>query len=425
MKPKEEEAKIPIFIQTAFPVQPDLDRWKQIDEEEAKIVYEMTLRNELSGGTPIVRSFEKSWREWLGTRFAISTFNGTSALYCSYFGVGVGPGDEVICPTYTWICTIAPALFLGARPVFAECDPETLQLDPEDVRKKITPKTRAIIAVHLWGNVCDMDRLMEISRETGIPVVEDCSHAHGALYDGKIVGSIGQVGAWSMQGSKAISAGEGGMLATSDAEIFERACLSGQVNRLGGIDLSTEKYAWLQPLGLGMKFRAHPLGMGIASVQFKKLPALNARRKSFIEGVEKGLNDIPGLQPIKVYPKAERGGYYAFPVIHNSKLNNGLSTLKLIKIIQEEGLNVSASPYGLLHGLKLFADGFDIFSRQRGPLTGDYKGYKEGDLPVTEEVFRRLIFLPVLSDPVPGAVEKVLEILQRAVKRFTAKRENS
>lgn len=417
MKPLKEETKIPIFIQTAFPAQPNLDNWQQVGEEEARIVYEMTLKNELSGGTPTVREFEKNWREWLQLKYAISTFNGTSALYCSYFGVGIGPGDEVICPTYTWICTIAPALFLGARPVFVECDPETLQIDPEDVRRKITSKTRAIIAVHLWGNVCDMDRLMEISRETGIPVVEDCSHAHGAKFDGRIVGSIAQVGAWSMQGSKALSAGEGGMVATSDPGIFERACLAGQVNRLGGIDLATEKYAMLQPLGLGMKFRAHPLGIGIASVQFKKLPGLNNRRKAYFEGVEEQLKNMPGLKSVKVYPKAERGGYYAFPIIHSPEETHGCSTSKLIELMKEEGLNVSASPYGLLHGLKLFAEGFDIFTDNRGPLCGDYPGYKEGDFPVTEEVFRRLIFLPVLSEPVEGAVDKVVEMIKRAVNR--------
>ena len=420
MNPLNEETKIPVFIQTAFPSQPDLDNWKQIDEEEARMVYAMTLRNELSGGTPVVREFEKTWREWLGVKYSISTFNGTSALYCSYFGVGLGPGDEIICPTYTWICTIAPALFLGARPVFAECDPETLQIDPEDIRRKITPKTRAIVVVHLWGNLCDMDRIMEISKETGIPVVEDCSHAHGAKYKGRMAGSIGQVGAWSMQGSKALSAGEGGMIATNDAEIFERACLAGQVNRLGGIDLSTEKYADLQPLGLGMKFRAHPLGIGIATVQFKKLQALNLRRKSYVEHVEEHLKDIPGLKPVKVYSGAERGGYYAFPIIYDPAETNGTPTATLIKLIQEEGLNASASPYGLLHGLKLFAKGFDIFTRERGPLCNDYRGYEAGDFPITEEIFQRLIFLPVLSDPVPGAAEKVVEMLKRAVNRLGA-----
>jgi len=343
--------------------------------------------------------------------------NGSSALYSAYFGVGVGPGDEVICPTYTWICTIAPAVFLGARPVFVESDPETLQIDPEDVRRKITDKTRAIVAVHLWGNVCDMDRLMEISRETGVPVIEDCSHAHGAKYKGKIVGSVGQVGAWSLQGSKALSAGEGGVLATNDAEIFERACLAGQVNRMGGLDLMTPKYADLQPLGLGMKFRAHPLGIGIAKVQFGKLDALNERRRAYVEGVEVALEQIDGLRPIRVYEGAERGGFYAFPIIYEPEAFGGLPTAEFIRLLNDQGLHASTSPYGLLHGLKIFAEGFDVFTRNRGPLCGDYPGYKEGDFPVTEEIFRRLIFLPVLSDPVPGAVEKVVEMIEKAVEK--------
>ncbi|HEY3128328.1 MAG TPA: DegT/DnrJ/EryC1/StrS family aminotransferase [Acidobacteriota bacterium] len=290
----EKKTPPPIFIQTSIPDQPELDRWQQVTEEEAKAVYEMTLRNELSGGTPAVREFEAMWRDWTGLRYAITTMNGTSALYCAYFGLGVGPGDEVICPTYTWICTIAPAVFLGARPVFVESDPDTLQIDPEDVRRKITEKTRAVVAVHLWGNVCDMDRLMEISRKTRIPVIEDCSHAHGAKYRGKAVGTIGDVGVWSLQGSKPVSAGEGGVLATNNSEIFERACLAGQVNRMGGLDLISEKFADLQPLGLGMKFRAHPLGIAIAKIQLRKLAALNARRRTYVEQVEESLHDCPG-----------------------------------------------------------------------------------------------------------------------------------
>ena len=416
------EQEIPVFIQTAFPQQPDLDTWQQVTGEEADMVYQMTLRNELSGGTPVVRDFEKKWRDWCGLDYSITTMNGSSALYCAYFGLGVGPGDEVICPAYTWICTIAPAMFLGARPGFVESDPKTLQIDPEDVRKKITAKTRAIVVVHLWGNVCDMDRLIAISKETGIPILEDCSHAHGARYDGRVVGSIGQVGVWSLQGSKPVSAGEGGILATNDAEIFERACLAGQVNRMGGLDLVTKTYAHLQPLGLGMKFRAHPLGIGIAAIQFRKLPALNQKRKEYVEAVEARVKQIPGLNTVRMYDKAERGGYYAFPIVYEPESGNSPGTAAVIDAIRQQGLAASVSPYQLLHRLPLFVNGFDMFTGERGPLSGDYAGYREGDFPRIEETFGRLIFLPMLSAPVPDAVDRIAAMLERAMAEVQSQR---
>lgn len=406
----------PVFVQTGKSQFPALDRWQQITEEEARVAYEMTLRNELSGGTPVVRQFEQEWRERTNSKYAITTMNGTSALYSAYFGVGVGPGDEVICPTYTWICTIAPVPLLGARPVFCESDPETLMADPADIRRRITERTAAIVVVHLWGNVCNMDEIMKISDETGIPVIEDCSHAHGASYNERPVGSFGQVACWSLQGSKPASAGEGGVIATNDTEIFERACLIGQVNRIRGLDLVTEKYTEFQPLGLGMKFRAHPLGIGIAQVQLRKLDELNARRATYIETVEAGLADIPGLQPVKTYPGAKRAGFYGFPTLHIPEEHGGLPTRVFIEALRKEGLPASDGGYPLLHTLPLFANGFDIFTKNRGPLCGDYSGYKQGDFPITENMREHLVFLPVLSDPVPEAVDNVLAAIRKVAQ---------
>ena len=413
-EPSSPSAKI--WIQTGTPRSDPLDRWMQVGEAEARLVYEMTLRNELSGGTPLVREFEKSWRESVGCRYGLSVMNGSSALYSAYFGLGVGTGDEVICPTYTWICTIAPATLLGARPVFAESDPKTLLLDPADVKKRITPNTRAIVVVHLWGYVCDMDAFMALSRETGIPIVEDCSHAHGATYKGHPCGGIGAVGCWSFQGSKPISAGEGGMLATNDQEVYERACLLGQVNRIAGVDLVTERYAEYQPLGLGMKFRSHPLAMAIAKIQTEKFPELNRRRRAFVEEVEQGLSGLPGLHSIEACEGAERSGFYAFPVLHAPEETPGLSTADLLQKLQALGVTATANPYPLLHRLPLYAKGFDLFTRNRGPLCGDYPGYREGDFPITERLVDRLIFLPLFSDPAPGAVEWLLERLRAALE---------
>ncbi|MCX5757720.1 MAG: DegT/DnrJ/EryC1/StrS family aminotransferase, partial [Candidatus Hydrogenedentes bacterium] len=381
------------FVQTAHTVG-ELDRWEQITEDEVAMVADMTRRNELSGGTPVVRDFEQVWREWIGTKFAVSVVNGTSALYSAYFGLGVGPGDEVLCPINTWICSIAPALLLGARPVFCDIDPDTLLIDPEDMARKMTPKTRCICAVHLWGNVCDMDAIMAVSKKTGVPVVEDCSHAHGAKYKGRMCGAVGHVGAWSLQGSKAVSAGEGGVVATDDIDAFERACLVGQVNRIAGIDLVGAQYEELQPLGLGMKFRAHPLGIGIATVQMRKLPELNRRRAEYFAEVEAGLAAIPGLRAMTVYEGVERGGYYGFPVIHDPEAMGGLPTADYVERLKARGVRASLSPYPNLHDLPLFAKGFDIFTRNRGPLCASegYTGYQQGDFPKAELALKRTIF---------------------------------
>jgi dTDP-4-amino-4,6-dideoxygalactose transaminase len=274
------------------------------------------------------------------------------------------------------------------------------------------------VAVHLWGWVCDLDAIMAISQETGIPVVEDCSHAHGATYKGRWVGSYGQVACWSLQGSKPVSAGEAGILATNDPEIFDRACLAGQVNRIAGVDLAQEKYRYLQPLGLGMKFRAHPLGVGIASVQLAKLNALNAKRGAYVQQIEAGLSQIPGLQPVPTAPESQRGGYYGFPVRYRPEQVGGAPLDKMIEAINRAGVPATTCPYELLHRLPLFAQGFDLYGHGRGPLSGDYAGYQKGDLPITETLVSELVFLPVLSDPIPGAADLILDSLSKAAERL-------
>jgi perosamine synthetase len=388
------------------------DRWLQITEAEARAVYERTLQNELSGATKAVREFEMRWKKWTGARYALTTANGSSALFCAYFGLGIGPGDEVICPTYTWINSIGPALLLGARPVFCECDPGTLLLDPCDVRRKLSSRTRAIVAVHLWGHVCDMDALASISQETSIPIVEDCSHAPGASYHGRMVGRWGRVGCWSLQGSKPISAGEGGVLATDDRQAFERACLVSQGSRLGSLTLP--EHALHQPLGLGMKLRAHPLGIAIAAIQLDRLPGLNQRRGAYIEAVEAGLEGVPGIRKVTVLPGAKRAGYYGFPVFHVAEEHHGLSTTDFIAALNQAGVAAApADSYPLLHRLPLFSQGYDLFTRNRGPLSGDYPGYREGDFPHSEAMHRRLVFLPVLSDPAPEAIDWLVGSIRR------------
>lgn len=433
----------PVFEITPDAPYPKLDEWRQITEAEARVVYEMTLRNELSGASATVQEFERTWCERHQTQFALSFTNGTAALHSAMFGLGVGPGDEVICPTYTWMGSITPALTLMATPVFCEVDPRTLLIDVDDVRRRITSRTKAIMAVHLWGNVCDMDALMALSEETGVPVIEDCSHAHGASYKGTPCGSIGQAGAWSLQGNKSVSAGEGGMLATNDVTVFERACLLGQVNRspnVEGAAAEALQYAHLPPLGLGVKFRAHPLAIGIASVQLEKLDDLNTGRRAYIQEISDGLQEIPGVSPVETYEGAEPAGFYGFPIRYHADEVHGLPAPLFAEALRKEGvlannnpypllvgdgvplfsgsLPTNSNPYPLLHTLPLFTHGLDIYMNGRGSLCtadigGTFKGYAAGDLPVTEQACSQLIFLPLLTQPIAGAASRILTAIRK------------
>jgi dTDP-4-amino-4,6-dideoxygalactose transaminase len=165
-----------------------------------------------------------------------------------------------------------------------------------------------------------------------------------------------------------------------------------------------------------MKLRSHPLGIGVALVQLRKLDALNASRGAFVAEVEAGLADIDCLDPLHVYPGAKRGGYYAFPLIYHPERNGGMPTAEFLQRCAEAGLKCGDGWYPLLHQLPLFREGFDVFTRNRGPLGEGYRGHATGDLPVTEDVRSRLVFPPILTQPRPGAAEAYSGALRRAAE---------
>ena len=166
---------------------------------------------------------EREYAQFVGTKYALAVNSGTSALICALIGAGVGPGDEVIIPAYTWVTTACAVVAVGAVPVL--CGSTTPYLDPEDMAAKITPRTKAIIAVHMRGMSCDMERIMAAARLHNLKVIEDVAQANGGSYKGKPLGSFGDVGCFSLQQSKVITTGEGGMLVTDSEEIWQRAVI--------------------------------------------------------------------------------------------------------------------------------------------------------------------------------------------------------
>jgi dTDP-4-amino-4,6-dideoxygalactose transaminase len=402
------------------------EAWKAFGREEVELAGKMTAEAELSAnGAGVTRVFEEGFARYVGRSHALSQMNGTSTLWAAYFAVGVGPGDEIIHPTYSWIGAVAPAVFLGARPVFCEVDPKTLTADPADVERRITVRTRAISVVHLWGNPADMDAIMGISGRYGIPVIEDCSHAHGAEWDGRKVGSLGDIGCFSLQGDGrgAMSAGEGGVVVTDNREYYERMLICGHLNREGVTqDLTRPEYRALRNTCLGIKFRAHALGMGLGREQLRKLDEVNRMRRVAHQRLNRIAEEIPGLEPVRVLEKGTPGGYYGYRLLYRPEELGGLPVETYLRALQAEGAQVTGCDYPLLHRLALFAEGFDLYGGNRGPLMRDYRGYREGDLPVSEEAHRRVLALPAFTDPRSGVLEQYMEAFRKVAANAGALR---
>ncbi len=372
---------------------------------------------ELSGsGTGVTKAFEQAFAAYVGRTYALSQMNGTSTLWGAYFATGVGPGDEVIHPTYSWIGAVMPAVFLGARPVFCDIDPATLTADPVDIERRITNRTRAISVVHLWGNPVDMDAMLEISEKYGIPVIEDCSHAHGAEWEGKKVGAVGDIGCFSLggEGEAAIGVGEGGMIVTDNREYYERALICGHLNRREVVEeLTRPEYRALDKTCLGIKFRSHALAMGLGQEQLHKVDEVNTKRRQVLAELYQIVEEIPGLAPLSVHDKATPGGFFGYRVLYDSDELGGLPVEAYVAALQAEGMPIAPCGFPLLHRLPLFSDGFDIYGGDRGPLASDYAGYAEGDLPQAEEVHPRVLALPALTDPKTGVLDEYREALRK------------
>ena len=322
------------------------------DSKEA--VIRLLEKGEISQSSSVA-AFEKKFAEFTGANYALACNNGTASLDCALFSAEVKPGDEVIVPSYTFWATVAPIVAEHAVPVFCDVDPETFCIDPKDIERKITSKTKAIMLVHVWGNPCDMDSIMTIAKKHGIRVIEDCSHAHGAKYRGISVGLHGDVGCFSLQASKLLPAGEGGVLVTNNRECYERAVALGQYDRIMKLpdDSPYRQYALT---GMGHKYRPHPLGIAIANCELDRLRERNAIRNRNALEFQKAIADLDCFVAQKQYPDTEREFSYQY-LYFDTKKFGGISTFTLLKALSAEGVICGYCGYGRLHNAPLFAQG--------------------------------------------------------------------
>jgi len=412
------------------------EQWKRPIEKELSLIKKLLEEGYLSGeGSGLPKEFEEQFREFIGAKHCLTVCNGTLALASAYYAVGVGPGDEVITPAWGYECSYAGAIHLGARPVFCEVDPRNMLIDPKDAERRITKRTRAINVVHMGGNVCDMDAFLEIGKKYGIAIVEDAAHAHGAEWDGKKIGSIGDICCFSLQGitptAKPVAGGEGGVVTTNNREFYERQLVYCHLHRVGlNEELTHPDYRMFDAEGLGLKFRAHPLALAIAKVSLDNLEYRIRKSTENREKVFDALREMPGLEPEYSYPKAKRVSLYGgLKVIYHPEELGGLPCEKFVEAVKAEGVPVIKGPGStqkLQHLKSLFTRGFDLWGHNRGPLGGEffglppYKGYKKGDFPITEKVSENYFTIPSYIEPKPGLLDQIIRAFQKVVENYKA-----
>ncbi|USH00428.1 DegT/DnrJ/EryC1/StrS family aminotransferase [Thermococcus argininiproducens] len=265
-----------------------------IGDEEINGVIEVLKSGMLASGKE-VEEFEKEFAQYLGVKHGIAVVNGTAALDVALKALRIGPGDEVITTPFTFIASANSILFQGAKPVFADIDPKTFNLDPNEVLEKINEKTKAILVVHLYGQPADMKAFKEIAEDHKLYLVEDCAQAHGAEFNGQKVGTFGDIAAFSFYPTKNMTTGEGGMVVTNDDELAKRADL---IRNHG----QAEKYLHVE---LGYNLRMTNIAAAIGRAQLKKLDGWNERRIENARLLTDGISEIDGLTPPYTDPRVK------------------------------------------------------------------------------------------------------------------------
>jgi dTDP-4-amino-4,6-dideoxygalactose transaminase len=302
-----------------------------------------------------VFEFEDKFAAYIGAAYAVATNNGTSSIHTALFAVGVEAGDEVLVPSYTFWATLGPIFSQHAIPVFCDVDKDTFCMDPADIEAKITKKTKAILLVHVWGNMCELQTIKKIAKKHNLKIVEDCSHAHGAKYKNKMAGVFGDVGCFSLQASKLLPAGEGGILVTNKREYYERSLAFAHYDRLADLPASS-KYRKYMLTGMGYKYRAHPAAIALANSCLPELDERNAIRNSNARELEKLTADLPWLRQQAQYKGSERIYSYQYMYFDNKQFG-GIHTLTLLKALAAEGVVCGYCGYGRLHSSPLVLQG--------------------------------------------------------------------
>ncbi len=366
---------------------------QSIDEADIQAVVDVLRGDYLTTG-PKIAEFEQAVAHYVGADYAVAVANGTAALHAACHAAGIREGDEVITTPLTFAASANCVLYCKGTPVFADVDEKTYNIDPKDIRRKITPKTKAILAVHLAGQPCDMDEIHAIAKEHNLLVIEDAAHALGSVYKGRKIGSISDMTTFSFHPVKPITTGEGGMIVTNDETLYRSLCLF----RSHGITRDTDQMTknegpWFyQQLDLGYNYRITDIQCALGISQMKKLDAFIGRRRELVKRYEEAFLDCGDMITPYQTPEAQSGWHLYIIQVKNCDRKELFERLRALGV----GVNV--------HYIPVY---FHPYYRSHG--------YDATCCRVAEEIYSRMLSLPLYPGLTDQQQDEVIEKVKRCI----------
>lgn len=364
-----------------------------IEEDDIQAVVDVLRSDYLTTG-PKIAEFEKMVADYVGAKYAVAISNGTSALHAACFAAGIQPGDEVITTPLTFAASSNCVLYCGGTPVFADVDPKTYNIDPEDIRRKITDKTKAIIAVHLAGQPCDMDEIHKIAKEHDLIVIEDGAHALGSVYKGKKVGTLSDMTTFSFHPVKPITTGEGGMIVTDNEEFYQKMMLfrSHGITRDENLMTRNDGPWFYQQLDLGYNYRITDIQCALGCSQMKKLDRFLALRKEIVARYNEAFADCENIVTPYQLPETESGWHLYIVQVKNCDRR------KVFEALREHGIAVN------VHYIPVYLH----------PYYQEH-GYKDVHCRNAEEIYSHIISLPLYPTLTEEQQQYVIETLKHVI----------
>lgn len=385
-------------------------RWPHFDADDEQAVLKILHDGNVSTH-PVIQELEQDYAERFQRRHAIAHCNGTAALHAAFFALDLEPGDEILVPSATFWASVVPMCWHGLVPIFCESEPERLGIDPEDIERKITSRTKAIVVVHLWGMPSKMSEIRDIAKRYNLKIIEDASHTHGASWNDIPCGALGDISVFSLQGDKLAPGGEGGIFLCNDDDYYERAICLGDITRIIELPSMARRFA---ATSFGIKTRIAPLSAALGRIQLAKLDKHNAKRNANHHRLSLALEEL-GFETFVAPPHIQRV-YFEFII---RARNPEIDMTKLIEALQQEGCRVSQPRYPLLHQQPFFTEGhWNAIAR---PVTADrVPEYSQLSLPVTEAASASLVRLPVFPHEDNGIIDDYIEAFSKVAANMDA-----